>query len=147
MEENGVNGPIFVSIGDEKKMQAFLDQNPNIPSDQMFVDDYSFGAYEAAGFKLFTDTDKDTAKEVKLAAPDLSFKQWMGYLGNVGKLAPVPKDMKFGQVPEGVLRLGGTFVVKGDEVLYQWNDRLPGDHPNIEEVVDIAFSGEKATTI
>jgi hypothetical protein len=48
--------------------------------------------------------------------------------------------MKFGEVPEGVLRLGGTFVVKGDKVLYQWNDRLPGDHPDIQEVLEIAKS-------
>jgi len=133
-----------VSIGDAQKMQNFLDQNPNVPSDQMFVDDYSFGAYETVGFKKFTDTDKEEAKKVKLAAPELSFKQWMSYLGNAGKLAPIPKDMKFGEFPEGVLRLGGTFVVDGDEVLYQWNDRVPGDHPDIEEVLNIAVSGEKA---
>lgn len=127
-----------------QRIKTFLDQNPNVPSDQMFVDDYSFGAYETVGFKKFTDTDKEEAKKVKLAAPELSFKQWMSYLGNAGKLAPIPKDMKFGEVPEGVLRLGGTFVVDGDEVLYQWNDRVPGDHPDIEEVLNIAVSGEKA---
>jgi len=126
-----------------KKLQTFLDQNPNIPRDQMFVDDYSFGSYKDAGFKSFTDQDKDVIKDVKMSAPNLSFKQWMGYIGNVGKVSPIPKDMKFGQVPEGVLRLGGTFVVDGDEVLYQCSDRLPGDHPDIEEVVKIAIKGER----
>mmetsp|Transcript_21622 Transcript_21622/g.31361 ORF Transcript_21622/g.31361 Transcript_21622/m.31361 type:complete len:126 (-) Transcript_21622:266-643(-) len=125
-------------------MQTFLDQNPSIPSDQMFVDDYSFAAYKAVGFKSFTDTDKEAAKQVKLSAPNLSFKQWMSYFGNVGKLSPIPKDMKFGQVPEGVLRLGGTFVINGDKVLYQWSDRVPGDHPDIQEVLKIAASGGKA---
>jgi len=71
--------------------------------------------------------------------PDLGFGQWMGYMGAVGKVSPIPKDMKFGQVPEGVLRLGGTFVVKGDDILYQWSDRLPGDHPDISGVVSIAL--------
>lgn len=137
--ENGVNGPIFVSIGDVEKMNVFLDQNPNIPPERMFVDDYSFGAYKAVGFKSFTDVDKDVAKEVKMTAPDLSFKQWMGYMGNVGKVSPIPKDMKFGEVPEGVLRLGGTFVVKDDDVVYQWSDRLPGDHPDIDKILDFAI--------
>ncbi len=119
-------------------MKTFLAQNPNIDGNNMFVDDYTFGAYKAAGFKSFTDVDKDDVKDVKMTAPDLSFSQWMGYFGNVMKVSPVPNDMKFGQVPEGVLRLGGTFVIKGDEILYQWNDRLPGDHPDIQEVLDIA---------
>jgi hypothetical protein len=130
-----VAGPIFVSIGDEEKLRIFLEQNPNVPRDQMFVDDYSFGAYKSVGFKSFTQVDKDVIKDVKMTAPELSWKQWMGYFGNVGKISPIPKDMKFGQVPEGVLRLGGTFVVDGDKILYQWNDRVPGDHPDIAEVL------------
>mmetsp|Transcript_7779 Transcript_7779/g.14669 ORF Transcript_7779/g.14669 Transcript_7779/m.14669 type:complete len:112 (-) Transcript_7779:253-588(-) len=101
----------------------------------MFVDDYTFDAYKAVGFKSFTEVDKDVVKEVKMTAPDLSWKQWMGYFGNVGKISPIPKDMKFGQVPEGVLRLGGTFVVDGDNILYQWNDRVPGDHPDISTIL------------
>lgn len=104
----------------------------------MFVDDYNFDAYKGVGFKSFLDADKEAVKEVKMAAPNLSFKQWMSYASNVGKVSPIPKDMKFGDVPEGVLRLGGTFVVNGDDVVYQWSDRIPGDHPDIEEVVTIA---------
>lgn len=46
--------------------------------------------------------------------------------------------MKFGEVPEGVLRTGGTFVIQGQNVLYQWTDTVPGNHPVIEEVVQIA---------
>lgn len=104
----------------------------------MFVDDYSFGAYKNVGFKSFLDTDKEEAKKVKMSAPDLTFKQWMSYFGSASKVTPIPEDMKFGQVPEGVLRLGGTFVVDGDEVVFQWSDRVPGDHPDLEEVVGIA---------
>jgi len=136
MNDSGINnGPIFVSIGDEKKLQTFLEVNPFIPQENMFVDDYTFGAYEAVGFGSFLDADKDAVKDVKIQAPDLTFKQWMSYFGNVGKLSPIPDDMKFGQVPEGVLRLGGTFVVNDDDVVYQWSDRIPGDHPDIEEVL------------
>ena len=46
--------------------------------------------------------------------------------------------MKFGEVPEGVLRTGGTFVIQGQNVLYQWTDTVPGNHPVIEEVVQIS---------
>ena len=132
---------MFVSIGDAEKLQTFLEANPAVPSDAMFVDDYSFGAYEAVGFKSFTEMDKDVVKGVTLGAPNLSFRQWMKYFGNVMRVSPVPDDMKFGEIPEGTLKLGGTFVVKGDEVIYQWSDRLPGDHPDIQEVLDVAVSG------
>jgi len=131
-----------VSIGDEEKLRTFLEVNPGIPSDAMFVDDYTFGAYKAVGFKSFTEMEADVVKGVTLSAPNLSFRQWMGYFGNVVKVSPVPKGMKFGEIPEGTLRLGGTFVVKGDEVIYQWSDRLPGDHPDIQEVLDVAVSGK-----
>lgn len=119
-------------------METFLDKNPAIDRESMFVDGYEFAAYEAAGFGSFADVDKEVAKDVKMSAPDLGLGQWMGYFGAVGKVSPIPKDMKFGQIPEGVLRLGGTFVVKGDEVLYQWSDRLPGDHPDISKVLSLA---------
>lgn len=109
----------------------------------MLVDDMTnFAAYKAVGFKSFTEVDKETLKGVKMSAPDLSFKQWLGYAGKVGKVSPIPKDMKFGEIPEGVLRLGGTFVVNGDDVVYQWSDRIPGDHPDIDEVVTIAQEAE-----
>lgn len=120
-------------------MEVFLSKNPSIDRQSMFVDGYDFAAYEAAGFGKFTDVDKETAKQVKMTAPDLGLSGWMGYIGAVGKVSPIPKDMKFGEIPEGVLRLGGTFVVKGDEILYQWSDRLPGDHPEIAEVLSVAI--------
>jgi len=138
MAASDINGPIFVSIGDDEKLNTFLDANPNIPRDQVFVDDYSFGAYKAMGFKSFTETDKEEAKKVTMTAPSLSFGEFMKYFSVVGKVSPIPKDMKFGQIPEGVLRLGGTFVVNGEEIVYQWNDRIPGDHPDINQVLTIA---------
>lgn len=138
MKTNNINGPIFVSIGDTEKLEEFLSKNPKIPRDSMFVDDYSFEAYKSVGFQSFLDTDKEAVKDVKMAAPDLSFSQWMSYFGSVMKVSPIPSDMKFGDVPEGVLRLGGTFVVSGDDVVYQWSDRIPGDHPDIQQVLDEA---------
>lgn len=137
----GVGGPIFVSIGDADKLNTFLDANPWMPRSKMFVDDYSFDAYRAAGFGRFDEVDKesDAVKNFKMTAPELGgFKDWMNYFGVVSKVSPIPKNMKFGEVPEGVLWTGGTFVVQGDDVVYQWTDTIPGNHPVIGDVMNIA---------
>ena len=140
MEEGGIGGPIFVSIGDANKLNTFLDANPWMPRSQMFVDDYSFDAYKAAGFGRFDEVDKesDAVKNFKMTAPELGFKEWLNYFGVVNKVSPIPKDMKFGEFPEGVLWTGGTFILQGDDVVYQWTDTIPGNHPVIEDVVNIA---------
>jgi len=142
MTNEEIAGPLFISIGDDKKLGAFLGKNPKIPREQAFVDGYEFSAYKAAGFGNFDDTDKDEAKAAmkSMAAPDLEggIKGWFDYFSVVGKVSPVPADMKFGEIPEGVLRLGGTFVVSGDKIVYRWSDRVPGDHPDIREVLEIA---------
>jgi hypothetical protein len=134
----GIVGPLFVSIGDNEKLSAFLEKNPDVPKDQLFGDDdlRKFGAYRAAGFGRFDEQDPEVAKQVKLSAP--TGINWWNYATTITKVSPIPKDQKFGEIPEGVLRLGGTFVVKGDEILYRWSDRLPGDHPDTKEVLKIA---------
>ena len=115
-----------------------MDANDWMNREQMFVDDYNFDAYKAAGFSRFDQVDKDAVKNIKMTAPDLGWKGWLSYFSNVGKISPIPKDMKFGEVPEGVLWTGGTFVVQGNEVIYQWTDTVPGNHPDISAVVNIA---------
>lgn len=107
------------------------------------MDGYDFSAYNKAGFGRFDDEfQKEAAKAAtkNMKAPELEggLKGWFNYFSSVAKLAPVPGDFKLGEVPEGVLRLGGTFVVSGDKILYRWSDRVPGDHPDINRVVDIA---------
>jgi len=144
-------------MGDEEKLNLFLDKNPYIPRDQAFVDDMvEFGAYKAAGFGRFDDTDPDLAKVAtkNMAAPDLGgIRGWWNYFNSVMKLSPIPPKQQeeggggsAGGMPEGVLRLGGTFVVSGNDIVYQWNDRIPGDHPNIEEVFQIAQTVAEAAT-
>ena len=141
----GIGGPVFISIGDADKLNVFLDANPWMKKDQMFVDDYSFDAYRSAGFGKFDEVDKesDAVKNFKMTSPDLKFGEWMKYFGVVNKVSPIPKEMKFGQFPEGVLWTGGTFVVQGEEVVYQWTDTIPGNHPVIENVIDIAKDAAK----
>lgn len=140
MADGTVNGPLFVSIGDRDKLGLFLEKNPNIDREQIFVDGYDFAAYASAGFGRFDEQAEDVSKEAmkNMGAPDLGFRGWVDYLSVTAKVAPIPEGMKFGEIPEGVLRLGGTFVVKGDEIVYRWSDRLPGDHPDIAKVKEIA---------
>lgn len=108
------------------------------------MDDYSFDAYKAAGFSRFDQVDKDVAKKIGMgSAPELGFGEWINYFTTVGKVSPIPKDMKFGDVPEGVLWTGGTFVVQGNQVVYQWTDTLPGNHPVIEDVINAATESAK----
>lgn len=141
-DDDNFVGPLFISIGDEEKLNVFLDKNPYIPRDMAFVDGYDFDAYQAAGFGRFDDPDNKAAAQEAMSnmgAPKLGGIQgWWNYLSVVSKVSPIPSDMKFGDVPEGVLRLGGTFVVQGDEIVYRWSDRVPGDHPDISNVIEIA---------
>jgi len=125
----------LVSVGDAEKLRKFLELNPEIPAELCFVDESrDFALYEAAGFGKFTDAKPD---KVEMKSPNFSFKDWLAYLGNVSKLAPIRKDAPPG-VPEGVLRLGGTFVLSGDDVVYAWADAVPGAHPDVEDVLRAA---------
>lgn len=135
-----MEGPVFISIGDADKLEVFLEKNPYVDRSKALVDDYNFGVYEAAGFGRFDEQDKEVADAAleNMNAPALGWKGAWDYATTVLKVSPVPGDMEFGQIPEGVLRLGGTFVVNGDDIVYRWSDRLPGDHPDIASVVSIA---------
>jgi hypothetical protein len=135
---DGVKGPFFVSIGDAEKLNKFLELNPYIPKQNAFVDGYSMDAYKKVGFGSFRDVDPEKAKKVKMTAPDLGGAGgWWNYATNVMALSPIEKGVKVSGVPEGVLQLGGTFVVKGDDVVYQWSDTVPGDTPDLTEVLKI----------
>lgn len=123
-----------------------MELNPFIKRDQIFVDGYDFTAYKDASFGRFDEQDKDVLEGVKMTAPELGgFSGWWKYFTNVMKISPIPDDMKFGEVPEGVLRLGGTFVVKGDDIIYQWSDRVPGDHPVVQDVLNTAIESASIT--
>ena len=81
-----------MSIGDAGKLNTFLDANDWMDRDRMFVDDYSFDAYRAAGFGRFDQVDKEAVKKIKMTAPELGgFGEWMNYFSIVGKVSPVPK--------------------------------------------------------
>mmetsp|Transcript_32126 Transcript_32126/g.108146 ORF Transcript_32126/g.108146 Transcript_32126/m.108146 type:complete len:134 (+) Transcript_32126:463-864(+) len=118
-------------------MDRFLSLNPLVSRQALFVDDSeNFEAYTKAGFGKIGEGAAPPGGAPKLKAPQLGGPQgWWRYLTNVAALSPVPAGLKFGQVPEGVLRLGGTFVIDGDKVLYAHADSFPGDHPAIADVL------------
>lgn len=121
---------MFISIGDEEKLKIFLDSAPSVSRDDAFVDSYDRGTYKSVGLGLFTEADKEKAKAVKLKAPELGgFGGWLKYLKNSVALAPIEKGKP--GIPEGVLQLGGTFVVKGNEVVFRYDDVVPGDTPDL----------------
>ena len=66
--------------------------------------------------------------------------KWFKYMANTVGLAPIPKDadFKFGDVPEGVRVLGGTYVLDGDEVVFSHQDAVPGATPEISAVLAAA---------
>jgi hypothetical protein len=103
----------------------------------MLVDDYSFNAFKSVGFGKIGENAELAIKGTKnLKLPQLAPMRMMSYLQNVGKLAPVPKDILANPgVPEGVIRLGGTFGVEGEDVVYLYEDGVPGDHPKPEDVL------------
>jgi hypothetical protein len=133
----GATGPFFISIGDEAKLAKFLEVNPTVPREKAFVDDVNMGAYDAVGFGKLEIGGK-LPENFSLKPPEMGgFGGWWKYLSNVASVSPAPSDsVSSEQVLETVSRLGGTFVVNGDKVVYQWNDAIPGDTPDLTDVLD-----------
>ena len=119
MRSAKINGPIFISIAEGDQLSLFLEKNPEVPRDLLLADDYTFGAYNTVGFKTIGEVKEMAVKgSANMKKPELSFKQWTNYFTSVNKLAPIPKDLKFGSIPQGVLRLGGTFAVKKQKITF-----------------------------
>jgi len=68
----------------------------------------------------------------------MGMRKWLTYLRNVASLSPVPKDIKFGEFPDGVRVLGGTYAIDGDKVLFSHMDEVPGATPEIAAVLKAA---------
>ena len=66
---------------------------------------------------------------------EFSFGDWFKYLTNVAKLAPIREAER---VPEGVLRLGGTFVLRGEDVAYAHAGASSGAAPDVDDVLAAA---------
>jgi len=90
--------------------------------------------YKSVGFNVF-DPKNAEGGQIGLQAPDIGgVRRWMQYLSNVMMLSPIDPT----RIPPklvGVLMQGGTYVVNRNSILYQWNDRYPGDLPGTDEVM------------
>jgi len=108
--------------------------NPQVPRDHIFVEDYTFQAYNTLGFGKFGLGQEDFSNVNRVQFPKLTgFAKWWQYLTSILSVGPF-EEGKYG-VPEGGLILGGTFIVQGSDVVYEWRDKLPGDLPNPEDVM------------
>ena len=136
MKSRKIKGPIFISIGEEDQLAIFLEKNPDLPKELLLTDDYSFAAYNAVGLGRIGEDQNMAVKGTKnMKAPNLSMQKWLAYASSVGKLAPIPKDLKFGQIPEGVTRLGATYAIDGKKIVFTHEDGVPGDHPVLADVL------------
>jgi len=131
-----VAGPVFISVGQPDQLAKFIELNPELKGTALVDDSATFEGYKAAGFNyLMGDKVLDSPPAMK--PPDtMTTGKWFTYLRNVIGLSPVPKDLKFGEVPPGVKVIGGTYAVDGDEVLFSHMDEVPGATPDIEAVLD-----------
>lgn len=129
-------GPLFISVGRPEQLQQFLDVNPELQDAKALIDDSAdFAGYKAAGFNvLLGEKTLETPPDFK-PPKAMGIGKWMAYMRNVASLSPVPKDMKFGEFPDGVRVLGGTYAIDGDEVLFSHMDEVPGATPEISAVL------------
>lgn len=131
----------MIAPGKSDQLKRFLELNPTVPMDRVFVDDSeNYKAFKAMKFGSL-DQELPGRENVKMQAPDLGgLGGWFDYMGNVVALSPIREGEE--GVPQGVKLLGGTFVVgKGKEegdkerVLFASADRLPGDYPRPDTVL------------
>jgi hypothetical protein len=134
LQKNGIKGPFFISVGDVAKLDLFLEKNPNIPRDKMFIDTPYFDANKSAGLgKMFKDKEKTLRGSKNFKAPGLSFSGWRNYLSSASKFVNYD-DKEF--TLEVVTQLGATFAVDGEEVVFAYDEGIPGDDPAPSVVID-----------
>ena len=133
---------MFVSIGDSIKLNKFLEINPYIPRDTIFVDGYGMGAYESAGFQQNLAFGMSLPEGYVMKPPGMGgLGGWWKYFSNVASISPAPSETVTREDVLGVVaKLGGTFVIDGDNVIFQWNDAIPGDHPDLDDIRKLIIS-------
>mmetsp|Transcript_27316 Transcript_27316/g.45554 ORF Transcript_27316/g.45554 Transcript_27316/m.45554 type:complete len:142 (-) Transcript_27316:255-680(-) len=136
MADAGVAGPLFISVGKPEQLTKFLQLNPELSGAKALIDNsMDFAGYKAAGFNfLMGDKTLDSPPDFK-PPKQMGPQRWWTYLRNVMDLSPVPEQLKFGDVPQGVRVLGGTYALDGNEVKFSWMDDVPGATPEIEDVM------------
>lgn len=136
-------GPVFVSIGTPEKLETFLELNPVVPRDSILVDDYEHKLYKNLGFGRFDEVSLDEAKGIDATKlfgfANLGVGNLWNYATRFQDMAPLEgNEVDWTNLPEGGMRNGGTLVVRGDDVIYQWSDTIPSDVPDVEDVLEVA---------
>mmetsp|Transcript_18716 Transcript_18716/g.54121 ORF Transcript_18716/g.54121 Transcript_18716/m.54121 type:complete len:135 (+) Transcript_18716:112-516(+) len=127
----------MITVGTPAKLRRFLEVNPTIPQDRIFVDDSDgYEVYKAMGFGKLTDGIPDKIETLQLRIPGFDLGSAFNYLTNVAWLAPV-RSLSEG-VPEGVTLLSGTFAFTKERMLHASSDRVPGDYAAPRDVLDDA---------
>ena len=79
----------------------------------------------------YKEITRKEVQELRLVIEKAGFKQRLPYAKKVGQVASIQKDaMKFGEVPKGVTRLGGTMGTKNNRLKFFYKDGVPGDYPD-----------------
>lgn len=115
-------------------MQCFLENNPTIEDSQIFVDKPTFEAYNTMGIGIiFQDLEKTKKGGMNFKLPKLSFDQWKDYLKSINQLT----DPNVVRTKEVVTRLGATYAIDGEDIVYSYEEGVPGDNPNPLSVLEI----------
>jgi len=137
-----VEWPIFVSIGTSEKLETFLEMNSCVPRDGILVDDYDHTLYKKLEFSRFDEAElvwSDTLKASKLLQfTNIGVANLLNYTTNALTMAPVKGRVDWRSLPEGGLRNGGTLIVNGEDIVYQWSDKIPSDVPNVNDILNMA---------
>mmetsp|Transcript_5839 Transcript_5839/g.16476 ORF Transcript_5839/g.16476 Transcript_5839/m.16476 type:complete len:133 (-) Transcript_5839:123-521(-) len=124
----------MISVGSPEKLSAFLEANPMVPRDRIFVDDSDgYSVFKAMGFGLLGERIPKDAMSLNLKPPGIDMGSWISWITNIMKLSPIKGELG---VPEGVRLLGGTLVVVDGRIVFASADRVPGDYPSPSKVLD-----------
>ena len=106
------------------------------------MDDYNHELYKQLGFSRFDELSKNEATKINatklISFSGLGIPSLFNYATRFGDMVPIEGSVDWNNLPESGLRNGGTVVVKGDDVIYQYSDLIPSDVPNVADVVEIA---------
>lgn len=136
----GIMGPFLVAPGSPAQLDRFLQANPFVPGDLMFVDSTpDFAVYRALGFGKMGIGALPDAATLRPRLPGLGLASYASCLMNMTALSPQPDAGAL--LAEGTMVLGGTLALRAGRVVYGWADRVPGDYPLPAEALDALGSG------
>jgi len=120
---------LYVAAGRSDQLRTFTDGVPELRGLTLVDPTPKHEAYLQAGFNFLMGE--------KLPSSSTGFKpplsmgpgRWLSWLASTPKLMPInPADSQF-------RLLGGTYAIDGNTVLFSRMDNVPGDFPDVDEVL------------